>query len=92
MSTGLPGELKFTELKFKSGRTLDGGTSRELQIWGAADSANKTFIDDYQEALTQMETGDGKALFSDVTRKSDRLDTRNKQTVVWSLTCEFNGE
>ena len=92
VSTGLPGELKFTELKFKSGRTLDGGTSRELQIWGAADSANKTFIDDYQEALTQMETGDGKALFSDVTRKSDRLDTRNKQTVVWSLTCEFNGE
>jgi hypothetical protein len=48
-------------------------------------------IDDYQEALTRMESDNGKALFSGVRADSIRQDTRKKQT-VWSLTCDFNGE
>jgi hypothetical protein len=42
VSTGLPGELKFTELAFASGRTLDGNTSRELRISGAANAGKAT--------------------------------------------------
>ena len=91
VSTGLPGELKFTELAFASGRTLDGNTSRELRISGAADAGKATLIDDYQEALTRMERSDGKALFSSVRAETIRQDTRKNQT-VWSLKCEFDGE
>ena len=91
VSTGLPGELKFTELAFASSRTLDGNTSRELRISGAADAGKATLIDDYQEALTRMERSDGKALFSSVKAETIRQDTRKNQT-VWSLKCEFDGE
>ncbi|MBL4640482.1 MAG: hypothetical protein JKX86_01590 [Verrucomicrobiales bacterium] len=91
VSTGLPGELKFTELAFASSRTLDGNTSRELRISGAADAGKATLIDDYQEALTRMERSDGKALFSSVRAETIRQDTRKNQT-VWSLKCEFDGE
>ncbi|MCH2381921.1 MAG: hypothetical protein MK290_04325 [Pedosphaera sp.] len=91
VSTGLPGELKFTELAFESSRTLDGSTGRKLRITGAADAGKVTLIDDYQEALTRMEGGDGKALFSGVRAESIRQDTRKNQT-IWSLACDFNGE
>jgi len=91
VSTGLPAELKFTELAFESSRTLDGSTGRKLRITGAADAGKVTLIDDYQEALTRMEGGDGKALFSGVRAESIRQDTRKNQT-IWSLACDFNGE
>ena len=91
VATGLPGELKFTELKFESSRALDGNTGRALRITGAADAGKATLIDDYQEALTQMESADGKALFSGVKAVSIRQDLKKNQT-YWSLTCDFNGE
>ncbi len=91
VSTGLPGDLKFTELAFASGRTLDGNTSRELRISGAAGAGKATLIDDYQEALTRMESAAGKALFSGVRAETIRQDARKNQT-VWSLVCEFDGE
>ena len=91
VATGLPGELKFTELKFESSRALDGNTGRTLRITGAADAGKATLIDDYQEALTQMESAEGKALFSGVKAVSIRQDLKKNQT-YWSLTCDFNGE
>ena len=91
VATGLPGELKFTELKFESSRALDGNTGRKLRITGAADAGKATLIDDYQEALTRMESADGKTLFSGVQAVSIRQDLRKNQT-YWSLTCDFNGE
>ena len=101
VSTGLPGELKFTELAFASGRSLDGNTSRELRISGAAEAGKVTLIDDYQEALTRMtwpmtpmESVNEKEkalLFSRVRAETIRQDTRKNQT-IWSLVCEFNGE
>ena len=101
VSTGLPGDLKFTELAFASSRSLDGNTSRELRISGAAEAEKVKLIDDYQEALTrmtrpmtQMEAVNEKEkalLFSDVKVVTIRQDTRKNQT-IWSLVCEFNGE
>ena len=101
VSTGLPGDLKFTELAFASSRSLDGNTSRELRISGAAEAEKVKLIDDYQEALTrmtrpmtQMEAVNEKEkalLFSRVKVVTIRQDTRKNQT-IWSLVCEFNGE
>ena len=101
VSTGLPDELKFTELAFASGRSLDGNTSRELRISGAAEAGKVTLIDDYQEALTRMtwpmtpmESVNEKEkalLFSRVRAETIRQDTRKNQT-IWSFVCEFNGE
>ncbi len=91
VSTGLPAEMKFTRMRFESSRAVDGSTGRKLLITGAADAGQATLIDDYQEALTRMESDNGKALFSGVRADSIRQDTRKKQT-VWSLTCDFNGE
>ena len=101
VSTGLPGDLKFTELAFSSGRTLEGNTSRELRISGAAEAGKRTLINDYQEALTRMtrpmtrmesvNEKENALLFSDVRAETIRQDTRKNQT-IWSLVCEFNGE
>ena len=95
VSTNLPPELKFSELKFTSNPTLDGSTSRKLQIWGAVDSSNKTLLANYQELLTRMKTGEGKELkklFSEVRREYLRPDRRSKNQNIWFLTCDFNGE
>jgi len=95
VSTNLPPELKFSELKFTSNPTPDGSTSRKLQIWGAVDSSNKTLLANYQELLTRMKTGEGKELkklFSEVRREYLRPDRRSKNQNIWFLTCDFNGE
>ena len=91
VSTGLPAEMKFTRMRFESSRAVDGSTGRKLLITGAADAGQATLIDDYQEALTQMESAEGKALFSGVKAVSIRQDLKKNQT-YWSLTCDFNGE
>ena len=91
VATGLPGELKFSELRFMSSRSVDGRTSRELRITGAADAGKATLIDDYQEALTRMESGEGDALFTGVRAESIRQDLKRNQT-YWQLKCEFDGE
>ena len=83
--------MKFTRMRFESSRAVDGSTGRKLLITGAEDAGKATLIDDYQEALTRMESDNGKALCSGVRADSIRQDTRKKQT-VWSLTCDFNGE
>ena len=91
VATGLPGEMKFTELRFMSSRSVDGRTSRELRITGSADAGKATLVDDYQQALARMESGEGKALFTGVRAESIRQDLRKNQT-YWQLKCEFDGK
>ena len=71
VATGLPGELKFTELRFMSSRSVDGRTSRELRITGSADAGKATLVDDYQQALARMESGEGEAFY----RRARRVDS-----------------
>ena len=91
VSTGLPAEMKFTRMRFESSRAVDGSTGRKLLITGAADAGKATLVDDYQQALARMESGEGEALFTGVRAESIRQDLKRNQT-YWQLKCEFDGE